>query len=112
MIDSGIPPYADPSPIIYKGNVKLDGWIIYKDRYVDDMTAHFHVADQSLKNLPPHLSHRDFILTVYNEDDTKTIPATEQIVEKLKNEGEPVSILVDRLEVHMEGSPSLNLIDY
>jgi hypothetical protein len=112
LLFSGTPPYADPSPIIYKGEVKLEGEIVYKEKYVGDLTPHFRVAEESLKNLPPHLSHRDFTLTTYYEDNSKIIPATTEVIDKIKSEGELASIMVDQLVIYFEGSPSLNLINF
>ncbi len=36
----------------YGGRARLTGWVVYTSSYVEDSTAHFHVADSSVSDLP------------------------------------------------------------
>ncbi|MBI4232713.1 hypothetical protein HY605_05785 [Candidatus Peregrinibacteria bacterium] len=101
----GTPPSADPTPIIYEGQVELSGWIEEKTVYGNEKLPHFHISDKAL--VPSHLETQDFLL-INNEGQLLEQQSIELI--KTKSEAMPVTILVDQLKISMEGSPSLRFV--
>gem|GEM_PF-3562478 len=105
-LTSGKPPYADPDPIVYEGRVTLKGWIENVPSYVPGTEKdHFTVAEDSVSKMPGDLLHKEnryYQLTGIND-----VQMTE-----LKNatKENPVTIVVDRLTIVMEGTPSLNFV--
>lgn len=109
---SGTPPIPDPSPLVYKGNVKLSGWIIYKPAYVGEDTAHFRVADEDLDKLPAEVKakHKEFVLVLIDESGEQQV--SESVIDEITaaSEASSATIIVDGLKWRMEGSPSLNFV--
>lgn len=101
----GSPPNADPTPIIYEGQVELAGWIEEKTFYGDEKSPHFHIVDKT--QIPSHIETQDFLLL---GEDGQILD--EAIIDQLKQKSEamPLTILVDQLKINMEGSPSLRYI--
>lgn len=110
---SGIPPIPDPSPLVYKGNVKLSGWIIYKPAYVGEDTAHFRVADEDLDKLPAEVKakHKEFVLVLIDESGEQQV--SESVIDEITaaSEASSATIIVDGLKWRMEGSPTLNFVE-
>src|SRR5690606_34682348 len=60
----GTPPYADPSPIIYEGEVELKASLIYQSSYVGDSVAHLKISQDDLMKIPEFLRERNFRIDV------------------------------------------------
>jgi hypothetical protein len=105
-LTSGKPPYADPDPIVYEGRVTLKGWIENAPSYVPGTeTDLFTVAEESMKSMPQDLLNKD------NRYYKLTSITAEQMAELKKATKEaPVTIVVDKLTVVMEGVPDLNFV--
>lgn len=101
-LSQGIPPYADPGLLVYEGTAKLTGWIVYRPFYVGEDQPHFHVADESIKDLP--YLNRKFL-------DFNLFKVSEEIQEKLKNSSEqnPITIEVNEISFKSEGTPSIKI---
>ncbi len=101
-LSHGIPPYADPGLLVYEGTAKLTGWIVYRPFYVGEDQPHFHVADESIKDLP--YLNRKFL-------DFNLFKVSEEIQEKLKNSSEqnPITIEVNEISFKSEGTPSIKI---
>lgn len=111
---SGTPPIPDPSPLVYKGNVKLSGWIIYKPAYAGEEVAHFRVADENFDKLPEEIKakHKEFLLVVIDENG-KQQQISQSIIDEITaaSEASTATIIVDGLRWGMEGSPSLYFVE-
>lgn len=100
QLSSGIPPYADPEPLVFEGRAELQGWIVNIPFYVGESEPHFHVADESLKNIPQQFG-RDFYL--------QDLPA--ETLNQLMQHGEnnPATAVVTEIKVLIEGNPIMQL---
>lgn len=94
---SGTPPNADPKPIIYKGPVSLKGKFIETESYGDQMVTVFEVDEAEKFKLPDHLRDKFFKIHGYSSE---MIPQKE------------VTLVIDEISVHMEGFPSMDVIEY
>ena len=101
-LTSGTPPYADPNPLVYEGNVELNGWLVVAPAYVvGTEEKQFHVSDESLKNLPADINRADFRLVTTDEIIIKEL-------EKF-SENNPAKISADKITVVMEGNPTMHI---
>jgi len=105
-LTSGTPPYADPTPIVYEGKVTLTGWIENVPSYVPGTEQdHFTLSDESLAKMPSDLLHKE---NRYYQLNGVT---DEQMVElKTATKENPATIIVDKLTIVQEGTPSLRLV--
>lgn len=93
----------------YTGNVELKGWLTNKSRYGDETPEpHFHISNESMKNLPENINNADFRLTTAK--DGKNTAVSQEIISDLSSfsEQNPATILVDELIFYSEGTPTLN----
>lgn len=97
-LTSGTPPYADPDPIVYEGNVKLTGWVINKPAYVGDNVPHFHVSNTEA--LPKDMKNIEFQIYPLDTVSQQTLKSTEQ---------NPVTVQATKIQVNMEGSPMMTI---
>ncbi|MFA6917639.1 MAG: hypothetical protein WC285_02255 [Candidatus Gracilibacteria bacterium] len=106
-ITSGSLPDADPTPIVYEGDVALIGWGVAVPYYAGTPELHFHVAPESLKDLP-----QDFNFTKYNWD-FKLENANQDFIKALgeSNEQNIAEVLVDRIVIVQEGHPLMHLTE-
>jgi len=94
--------YSDPDTPSFEGNAIVKGWIIYKPFYVGEPEAHFHVSDESMEFLPEEAQYRqDYYLSKFDE------------IEKLEqySETNPATIRISHISIHMEGSPTMTLVE-
>lgn len=94
--------YSDPDTPSFEGNAVVKGWIIYKPFYVGEPEAHFHVSDESMEFLPEEARYRqDYYLSKFDE------------IEKLEqySETNPATIRISHISIHMEGSPTMTLVE-
>jgi len=105
-LTSGTPPYADPKPIVYEGRVTLKGWIENVPAYVAGTEKdHFTVAEESVSKMPNDLLHKEnryYQLTNISEAQMAEL--------KKATKEKPMAIVVDKLTIVMEGTPSLNFV--
>ncbi len=97
-LTSGTPPYADPDPIVYEGNVELTGWVINKPAYVGENVPHFHVLNTDA--LPKDMKNIEFQIYPLDTVSQDILKSTEQ---------NPVTIQATKIKVNMEGSPMMTL---
>ncbi len=97
---SGTPPYADPDPIIYEGNVTLTGWVINKPAYVGDNVPHFHVSNTDA--LPKDMKNIEFQIYPLDAVSQDVLKSTEQ---------NPITTHATKIQVNMEGSPMITLVE-
>ena len=104
---SGTLPSADTEPLIFEGNVVLSGWGVTVPYYTGDPELHFHVAPESVKNLP-----KDFNFTKYNWDFKleNSDKAFDEALSKSTNSSKS-EIVVDKLTIPNEGHPLLHLAE-
>ncbi len=104
-LSSGLPPYADPFPLIYTGNAKISGWIVSKPSFGEgEPMSYFHVIDTDMNKLP--LSARyysDFLIESSLADITSQL-------EKY-SESNPAKININKIGIPFEGSPFMNLVE-
>lgn len=109
----GIKDYEDDWYISYTGRGEIKGWLIYKPYYIGEDEPHFHIADESKKDLPWHMvvmlsdEKNEYYSNYYFTENR------EEIVEKLKNSSEenPATIIADGFSIPMEGSASINIVE-
>lgn len=83
---------------IYKGEAEFTGEVIYLSRYANEPEEpHFHVSDESMKNLPQGISARDYRI----ESDGPDMNGLG--IDKT------ITILVNELQIFSEGTPSVNI---
>lgn len=105
---SGIPPMADPERLSYKGNATINGWMIKKTGYGDELISYFHVDGESFKKLPLSISRNKFEGFVLKE---KGLDLTVETLGKLEVYGNknPAAIKISGIEIAAEGPPLLYL---
>lgn len=114
-LQNGIPPYADPTALTYAGKAHLKGWIVAVPFYVGDPEPHFHVAKESIKDLPLSMQlngREDFVLFMEGRDG-KYLKAEPQEYEDLKQytEKNPVTIEITKTGfAYVEGSPFMYFV--
>lgn len=97
-LTSGTPPYADPDPLIYEGNVQLTGWVVYQPVYVGEEVAHFHVANAEA--LPKNIKQINYQIQAPESVKNEILKSTEE---------NPITIHATKIRVNMEGSPVLTI---
>ena len=112
---SGNPPYADPDPIFYEGQVELEGKVEDID-YFGSTVQQFVVSESSLEKIPEHIRGREFRLASYvrGQEEKKAELLSLDVLEELRDKSKesPISIRVDSLRIYMEGSPIMNVVSY
>lgn len=98
QLQSGQPPYADPEPIVYSGEVELKGWGLMRPAYVGEESAHFHVTTQ--EKIPEHIRGREF-----------QILADQALIDQILASGpeSPLEVLATEIRVNIEGSPRIQI---
>ena len=105
-LTSGLPPYADPSNLLYEGDNLVRGWLVYTPSYVGDPSPHFHIEDRGyLPDITP-TKFKDFQISLRGEKEY-------QILEELKNssEAKPVFVRANLIQYRMEGTPSITITE-
>ncbi|MFA7685179.1 MAG: hypothetical protein WCX95_00080 [Candidatus Gracilibacteria bacterium] len=104
---SGTLPVADPTPIVFEGDTVLNGWGVKVSDYTGTPELHFHVAPDSLKNLPSEFNFAkydwNFKLENANEEFIQALGKTSQ--------RETSEVLVDKITIVQEGHPLLHLTE-
>ncbi|MBD3360564.1 hypothetical protein GF366_02055 [Candidatus Peregrinibacteria bacterium] len=88
----------------YTGQAQLNGWIIYKDFYVEENVPHFHVSSEDISKLPPEIQDENEYFLDSEVKDHISILET-------YNEENPATIVVDEISIMAEGSPTMHLIE-
>ena len=105
---SGQLPDADPNPIVFEGSAVLSGWGVEVPYYTGTPELHFHVASESLVNLPKDFDFKkydwNFKLENSTEDFNKVLKSSTQTSQ--------VEIAVDSLTIVQEGNPIMHLVQY
>jgi hypothetical protein len=108
---------SSPDAPIYKGEAELKGWIVQAPKYIDDMFPHFRVADDYLKTFPLHIQDKqNYLLKEWEEVGStkpKFVAVSQDIITELETYSEltPATIIVDRIVISQEGSPSLGFVE-
>lgn len=103
----GTPPFADPDTIVYEGNVMLTGWGVNVPYYISNPELHFHVSQESIKNLPQEIDFDKSDLNFRIENmDAKTIEALEK-----SDENNKIELRFGKLVIVQEGRPRLYLAE-
>jgi len=112
-LESGTPPSADPEPLIYTGTAVLQGWIVYEPYYVSGDVAHFKLTAESTEKLPEEIQDRQTFILLTRDGIDKYKWASTNIINELETYGieNPATIGVDEIQIQMEGSPFLNLVE-
>lgn len=107
QLTSGSLSDADPDPIVFEGDAVLIGWGVAVPYYAGTPELHFHVAPESLKNLPQNY---DFKKWDWN---FKLINADKDFIKVLSesNQGDKAEVLVNKLTIVQEGHPLLYLTE-
>lgn len=104
-LSKGLPPYADPFPLEYRGNAEISGWIIYKPSYGEGETRpYFHIIDADMEKLPPPAKYsKDFIIE----------SALSNIISELEksSESNPAKIRINKIGIPFEGDPYIVLLE-
>jgi len=103
---SGTPPSADPTPIVFEGDAVLSGWGVMEPDYAGEPELLFHIAPESLKDLP-----EEFNFTKY-EWNFKLENPDKEFLEFLKKSSSTnkAEIVTDKLTIPQEGHPRFHLI--
>lgn len=104
-LTSGKVPIADPDPIVFEGNAVLSGWGVEVAYYAGTPEIHFHVAPESIADLPQEMDFKkydyDFKLGNSDKDFNEIIGKSTQTSQ--------VEITVNKLTIAQEGHPILYL---
>ncbi|MDD3861482.1 MAG: hypothetical protein PHP74_01150 [Candidatus Gracilibacteria bacterium] len=104
-LTSGKVPIADPDPIVFEGNAVLSGWGVEVAYYAGTPEIHFHVAPESIADLPQEVDFKkydwNFKLENSTEDFNKVLANSTQTSK--------VEITVNKLTIAQEGHPILYL---
>lgn len=93
---------------IYKGEAEFTGEVIYLSRYANEPEEpHFHVSDESMKNLPQGISARDYRIEL-NSPDIKDPDMNGFDMDSLGAD-KKITIIASELRIFSEGTPSLNI---
>lgn len=102
---------------VYEGRAEIKGWIVQTPMFIDDLYPHFHVSDEDFKKFPQNASKfQNFLLKEWDKTDPTDpnfVNVSEDVIKELSSysESNPVTIIVDRIVISQEGSPSLGLVD-
>lgn len=97
-LTSGTPPYADPDPLVYEGDVQLTGWLIYQPAYVGEDEPHFHVSNT--EGLPEPVRESNFQIEASENLRAEILQSTEE---------NPITIHATKILVNIEGSPVMTM---
>lgn len=98
---------ADSAPIVFEGDTVLNGWGVAVPYYTGAPELHFHVAPDSLKNLPQEFNFARYDWTFKLEN------SNAEFIQALgkTSQQEIAEVLVDRITIVQEGHPLLHLME-
>jgi hypothetical protein len=106
-LTSGKLPFADPDPIIFEGGAVLSGWGVMVPYYAGTPELHFHVAPESVKDLP-----KDFNFTKFDWNFKLENPDKEfnEFLSK-SSQYNKAEIVVNKITIPQEGHPLFYLVE-